>query len=447
VLHLRHISNRLAALCAAFLLLAGLSIPVIVPSQAYAAGFLSNRSMTISSSAIGTVNPGSGTEGQGGNGARAKPTAKFNMATTTPTIGSILIMYCTSPVPQASCTTPTGLDASNITAATVTGLDQSTQSFSLDTTTSNSSINTALGSSLGVCNGASAVRTNCVALKRGTNFTETSGTLTVTVAYGGTATNYIINPTTVNYSFYARIFVFSGAGASSYTAAGLVDDGGVAASTAQQITITARVQERLDFSVGVSPIAPTSSCSPFTDNGALSLGDPSNGYTLSTSTTWTSHSYFRIDSNTANGTIVYYSGDTLKNGSNTITAINNGTPTTNGTKSTLGTRQFGLAIDQLDTQSGNGFSFTDLAANNNANIAAHPYDYSFGQGTVIGDLSGGEARFQFDTSSVGTPRPIAISSQGISCDTGSVRYMANISTNTPAGIYTTTITYIATGTY
>jgi hypothetical protein len=442
VLQLRNISNRVAALFAAVLLLAGVAIPVIVPSQVGAVGALAQRSLSLSSSAVGSIS--TATPGNGGNGQKAKHTITFNMATTTPTIGSILVMYCTSPVPQASCTTPTGMTAANLTAATVTGLS-GTQAFSLDTSTSNASINSAIPANLGVCNGASATRTNCVAVNRTTNVTEAAGTLTVTVAYGGNASDYITNPTTVNYSFYARVFVFSGAGASSYTT--LVDDGGVAASTAQQITITARVQERLDFSVGATPTAPSTTCAPFTDSGALNLGDPSNGYTLSTGTTWDTHSYFRVDSNTANGTVIYYSGDTLKNGSNSITAINSGSPSTNGTKSTLGTRQFGLAIDSSDTQSGSGYSFTDLAANNNTNIAAYPYDYGGGNGTILGGGGVGEARFQFDTASVTAPKPIALSSQGISCDTGSIRYMANISTNTPAGIYTTTITYIATGTY
>ncbi len=443
MLHLRTISNRVTALCAVLLLLAGLAIPVIVPDQVRA-GALATRSLTLSSSAIGTIDPGSGTEGQGGNGAKAKHTMKFTMATSTPTIGSILIMYCTSPVPQASCTTPTNLTAQNLAAATVTGLS-GTQAFTLDTATANSAINSALPASLGVCNGATTVRLNCVAVKRTTNVTEAAGALNVTVAYGGGASDYITNPSTVNYSFYARVFVFSGAGASAWT--GLVDSGGVAASTAQQITITARVQERLDFSVGASPTAPGSSCTAFSDPGALNLGDPSNGYTLSTGQTWTTHSYFRVDSNTSNGTVISYSGDTLKNGSNTITAINAGTPTLNGTKTALGTRQFGLAIDRLDTQTGSGYSFTDLARNDGTNISGYLFDYSFGEGTVVGDSGAGEARWQFDTGSITSPKPIAFSTQGVTCDTGSVRYMANISTNTPAGIYTTTITYIATGTY
>jgi hypothetical protein len=416
--------KRFAAFSAALLLFMGLFIPVFIPMRANAA-ILTTRSINLSSSAVGTVAVGA--EGTGGNGQKAKHTVTFTMGTSGATVGSIVIMYCTSPVLQTTCTTPTGMTAQNLTAATVSGLNVA-QGFTLDTTTSNASL---APSADGVCNGSGTTRVNCVAVKRATAAAET-GTPAATIEYGGGASDYITNPTTANYSFYARILVFSD---TAFTTR--VDYGGVAASTAQQITVTAKVAERLEFSVGVGspagdPPAPSTNCVPLSDSGALTLGD-ANGV-LSTAQAYDAHSYFRVNSNTTSGTKIYYSGDTLKNGSNVITAMppNAGA----GTSSVPGTKQFGIAIDQDDTAGGDGYSFTHLTKTVGA--------YDEGHGTIT---TGGTAKLAFETASITTPVEIATSTSGIACDTGSVRYIANVSTDTPAGIYTTTITYIATGTY
>lgn len=412
-----NLSKRTTAFLAAVLLFVGLSIPVVVPKQTHAAQ-LTQRSLQISSSANGTIGT-AGTEGQGGNGLKAKHTVTFTMATSGATVQSIVIMYCTSPIFQSTCTTPTGLDASHVTSATVSGLTGA-GSFSLDTTTADSSLTPAAD---GVCNGGGSVRTNCVALSAASGQAQTS-TPTAIITYGGASGSYVTNPTTDNYSFYARILVFS----DLYTT--VVDYGGTAASTAQQVDITAKVQEVLNFSVGTTVTSPNgSTCTPFSDTGALALGDPTNGV-LSSNQAYDAHSYFRVSTNTLHGTVIYYSGDTLKSGSNSITAIG-----TSNDVSRVGSNQFGLGLDSSDLQSGSGYSFTNLVADS---------PYNAGNGTIT---NLGTAKFAFDTGSTTTPVQIAHSTGGISCDTGSVRYLGNVSTSTPAGIYTTTITYIATGTY
>ena len=112
-----------------------------------------------------------------------------------------------------------------------------------------------------------------------------------------------------------------------------------------------------------------------------------------------------------------------------------------GTQSQPGTEQFGLAIDQSDTDpngtpgDGDGYDFTDMTKT---------APYHEGHGTIT---NLGTAKFAFQTSSTTTPVEIASSASGIACATGSVRYVANVSTSTPAGIYRTTITFIAVGTY
>lgn len=446
---IRTMPKRLSAILAATVLMFWIAYPVISNNLVHA-GQLQSRSLKLSSSANGTITTdiagNAVAAGAGGNGQKTKHTIKFTFATNNATDGSILVMYCDDPIPQATCNTPTGMTATNLTAYTLiqgsTNLS-TTNAYTLDTTTTNATINTAIGA-LGVCNGATTVRTNCIALKRSSAATET-GLPDPSFAFGGGSSDYITNPTTDNYSFFARIYIFSN---TSWTNANLVDYGSVAGAVAQQIDITAKVKEVLNFSVGdfTSLVAPGAVCTPLGagTNGAVALGDV-NGV-LAFTTAYDVHTYFRLSTNTNGGVIVYYSGDTLKNGSNSIAAINSaGNPNTSpGTAafSLYGSPQFGLAIDSSDTQGGNGYSFTNLAAGAQYNTGnGNIQNPATSPGTATG------AKFAFDTTSTTTPVSFASSANPVGCDTGSVRYIGNISTATPAGIYTTTITYIATGTY
>jgi hypothetical protein len=398
----------------------GLFMAVLLPStnlhKASAAGQIGNRKLIVSSSANGNVsndiagnavNPG-----DGGNGAKAKHTVIFDLGTSGATTGGIVLMYCTTPVPGTTCTTPTGMSANNLTSVTVSGLN-ATSNFALDTTTSNATITG--------CNGSGTTRDNCVFMKRGTAQTET-GTPTATVVYGGGSSNYIKNPTTDNSTFFIRITVYA---TTAYGTA--VDQGTVASSTAQQIDITAKVQEKLKFSVASIYTAPGANCvTPLDDSGqpvpgAVALGDVDG--VLDSATQYDAHSYFRLATNAINGTTVYYSGDTLKSGSNDINAL------TSETVTAAGSEQFGLANDSGDTGK---YSFAGGATGLSQNTS-----YDEGNGLL------GTAKFNYAVGSVTTPVALASSSSVVICDTGSVRYVGNIATTTPAGIYTTTITYIA----
>lgn len=400
-------------------------VDILALSPHASAAMVTARSLTLSSSANGALT--TATPGDGGNGQKAKHTVKFTMATSGATMGSIALIYCDNPIPQTACTSgaATTGDASNLTAATVTGSGVGGTGWALDTATSNPTIN-----GYGTCNGGGTTRSNCVLLKPSSAAANT-GTPTVTIAYGGNTSDYVTNPTNDNNTFYVRIIVFSGA---SYS--GVVDNGSVANSTAQQIDITAKVQETLNFSVGSTVTAPgANGCTAFSDSGALVLGD-SNGV-LSFTQAYDAHSYFRVSTNANGGTGIYYSGDTLKNSTGTGTIASIG-EAAGGTSSDVGASQFGLAIDSSDTQSGSGYNFTNLAAKTTPNT------YAAGDGTIA---DGGTAKFQFNTSSMTTPIEIAAATGPITCDTGSVRYLGNISTTVPPGIYTTTITYLAVPTY
>jgi hypothetical protein len=86
-------------------------------------------------------------------------------------------------------------------------------------------------------------------------------------------------------------------------------------------------------------------------------------------------------------------------------------------------------------------------------------DYSQGGGTVLDSTAGndgdgnplngtGTAKFAFDDDSLTDPKPIASENTDIiHCSTARMRYVANIAPDTPAGVYTSKINYIASPQY
>jgi len=201
------------------------------------------------------------------------------------------------------------------------------------------------------------------------------------------ATNggYITNPGSG--AFFARLNTYTnvtetGAGTLADPHVEAVDwndikDGGVTVANVmnESITIQTKVLETMDFSVGtvdpdtlsdaqlsaLSPAVDRSTCNPILPNvggtdglphNVLAIGDPTAENSLSTSHTFSTHSYFRLSSNSSNGATVYYSGVTLSNTEgDQIDAIG---PTAH--TPSIGTEQFGLALD-------NGTSSDNYAVN------------------------------------------------------------------------------------
>jgi hypothetical protein len=386
--------NRLGYLATAMGLFVATMLP-LVNSQHTSAAQIAARKLTLSSSANGNISTNvagvAQAAGSGGNGAKARHTYDVTMPGAASTVQSIEFLYCTTPIPGTTCTAPTGLDASTVTSiagqsgTNLTGF--------------------ALGTS------GNAPTANRLRIDR-TNATNISSDAVAQYYFGtGGGTDWIKNPTTDG-TFFVRITTYTD---SAYTSQR--DIGTVASSTAQQIDITAKVQEKLTFSVGSTYVGPGTNCATqFSDTGALALGDVDG--VLDSSVQYDAHSWFRITTNALNGTKVYYSADTLKNGANDVN------PLTSEATTAAGTEQFGLAINSAET----GHSFTNLTAD-----AA----YNEGNGAL------GTAKFNFATGSTTTPVELASASGVVVCDTGAVRYIGNISTATPAGIYTTTVTYIA----
>ena len=254
-----------------------------------------------------------------------------------------------------------------------------------------------------------------------------------------------------------------------------VIDGGVTVANmmTDAIHITTKVLETMSFSVGVinpdQQAQAHGTCDAIqedpTNGNALSLGDSNAEYSLSTTDAYDVHSWWRLSSNSSGGASVYYSGNTLSNTEgDQINPIG-----TTAEHSLPGKEQFGLGFDSESTQTwdstgtGNGDSFSDDLA-----ISGTPYTTSDlsplipqgaysdvstnrgASGTLVGGGGTGEgtAYFAFDPDALTTPALLARENTDVlACTTGYMRYVGNIASNTPAGVYTAKINYLAAPQY
>ncbi len=229
------------------------------------------------------------------------------------------------------------------------------------------------------------------------NVTAPSGATTI-------AWDTVTNPTADNTTFYLRVTTYSDA---AYTTP--IDTGTIAVSTAEQITVNATVDETLTFCTGTSGIT-NSSCSGATGS-TVSLG------TITPSTTGASTSQIGISSNASAGYAITVAGTTLTSGGNDIDAL------ATQTGSSQGSEQFGLnlkdnATPNIGTEvSGAG---TATATANYATVD----QFRFVTGDIVASKNASDAHRLF-----------------------TVSYIANVAGNTPAGSYTTNLTFVATATF
>ena len=317
------------------------------------------RKLTLSSSSAASSN------------ATTSYTFNFTLPSST-VLQSLSADICTTA--SGTCTTPTGFSNSSSTL--------SSQPTNLGDA-SGWTVNTATAGSL--------------RLSKSGNTAAPSGSQTI--VFGN-----VQNPTTANQTFYARITTYS---AANWTSA--VDTGVVAASTANQISITASIDESLTFCTGTSGIT-TSSCAGATGS-TVALG------TLSASATNSGLSQIGVGTNSQSGYVITVNGSTLTSGANTITALS-----TQAASST-GTKQFGLNLRANSTPSvgadpdGSGTA-TPSANYNTAN------QYRFVSGDTVASSAGTDLFRRFQVS-----------------------YIANIDVATAAGAYTTSLSYICTPTF
>jgi hypothetical protein len=396
----RHVSLAVIAV----LLLASI-MPVLLARKASAYALVTERFIKMSSSANGATD--------------VTYQVGFKPATTG-TIGGMVVTFCSnSPILGDSCTAPTGFNTNFATLALANVSASFGTGWAIDATNSTA---------------------NTVILTNSTPQSFTAGTAGAFDLGDTGASDGVTNPTTTNQTFYARVITYDsdlhaqqyianvGGGGPTAPALGTgnIDAGGFALSTAAQITITSKVQERLTFCVYTA-----ANCAG--GGTAVALGD-TNGVLDPAGPYVDKNTQYDVATNASQGVAIRVKGDTLKSGSFDVAAIGS-----TAQSSSPGNEQFGFCTYQ---STGSGLSAQTLYNNsNNCNSTTQ----TAGTATPGG---AGSADFAFDLTNINsTYGDVFANKDAGSTSSGVIAFIGNISNTTEAGIYTTTLTFIATGTY
>ena len=409
-----HKKWELKRLLAALLLIAATIMPLVKQTPAEAA-IIPNREIKISSSAV--------------SAAATTYHVEFDVGTTG-NVQGIVVDFCanTPIIGDTTCGAVTGFDLNGAGSITVSGQSPGTGGTANLSTFTTTAV-------------ANSDRT--LMLTAASPVSLTSGN----TAYFDITT--VTNPSGVG-AFFGRIYTFAtNTAATSYTVAtpgAYVDAGGIALSTATQITVTAKVAERLVFCVytdSADPDYADNDCDSQQGTG-ISLGD-NNGVLSPTGAFVDKKAKYTITTNASAGATVRLKGTTLTKGGDSIDAIG-ATPTT---ANTGGTEQFGLCTYR-DATSATGLT-ADPVYDGGAGSECSTTVQTAGTGTTGGTGTPTQAEFAFDTNGTdGTASlygdTLATKAAG-NFSTGIIAFAGNISNSTEAGIYTTTLTFIATGVY
>ena len=398
-------STTLAWLQIAALVFATLS-PILLSSARVSAAQLGARSITLESSEAGL--------------AGVTYDIDFDVSTNHSNLEEIVVDFCTeSPLLGDTCTLPTGMSVAagglSVTSTNIGTAGNYTIS-NVDTT----------GVVIDLATEAAAV-------------TADGGATPVVPDDVQLAIDGFTNPTGVNETFYARIVTYDVNGAAaSYTSASPnahVDDGGIAMSTAEQITVTARVQEQLNFCIGTAN--PGANCTGVSgtdiDLGVLTNTDI-NHSSEDNDGEGIEYAYAQLSTNASRGAVITYYGDDLKVAGETCTGTSLDqciTPNADGDASVLTNTAegWGLGVSSLNGDAHG--TTTNLTVAEAYNLdAAEEYSFVANTTTTLANS---------DSSS---PSTSVVDNEELQID-----FAATAAATTPAGIYQTTLTFVATGTF
>ena len=389
-------------LLAVFVVVITLSLQTIFTLNSAEAALLTDRDITLGSS----------------EGGRADVTYSVDVRTaTTSNIGGMVIDFCTSsPIIGDTCTAPAGFNINeaglviaNQVGATGWTVDAATTPDKLVLTRTPSSIN--------------------------------SGVLLELDLGSSGGSDGVTNPTANNAVFYARVLTYAtGAGAQGYTSTvpgTRVDDGGLALSTAEQIDISARVQETLTFCIGTTNPGPACSGASGSNVDLGVLDQASVNYAAVEST----FAYAQLSTNAQSGAVVTYYADELK----VTGATCSGTSSTDqcineagATESTIvaGTEEFGMWALRVSD-----------GITSNLTVAAN-YDNDAGVGTPANYADDEYAFIPLATTTLASSTAGAtVSDRVLDSEQLTINFVATAAATTPSGLYQTTMTFVATGTF
>ncbi len=425
--HLRRIILGLQIL---ILVTAGLA-PMILFGTSYAAGVLSTRSLTISTAV---------------SSASATWTFGFKLGTNGNTVQGIQLQACTTAI--NSCTAPSTSVFGSASYGSQTGWAGAVN-FAKDASGAND------------CTAGTGV----LCLKR-TDATAENNTTAKTIVI-----NSATNPNTANTTWFVRITTYT---TSTWTAVSIVDQGTVAASTAQTLTVNATVAEVLAFCVGSTSVNdattnPGATCANISGT-SVNLGALDSGNVeitpVSTNGGDSKNGIAMLRTNAPNGATVSYkavqqagtnhqgtlrvSGATCTAGASNTDQCIDAKGTTQGTL-TNATESFGMTIAAVNCGSTTSYTCTFSTGAYNLTRDAN-YDgtgantYPTDSGAVAGTTNAGYAWDE-----TGTAAQIATSSGSTTAAVDDealiLKFAATPSIITPTGSYTAQADFIATPTY
>jgi hypothetical protein len=409
------LTNHWTIKLVAVVLLLGILVPALSFMQVDAAQ-LTSRSVTIDKSYI--------------NATDVEWIFGYNMPDTTNTKAGIIYRFCTTPL--GTCTVPTGMNlgGDTVTHDAQSGWPTNATNFALVTADTGDCQETT-NSTYEIC------------------FSRDEAVATGTT--GGAVTHTIsgITAPSSNQTVYVRVFIYSD---DDFQSGDATDEGVVASAFVNQLTVTARVQERLVFCVGTLDANSASDCTDISgtteDLGAVDFLDvcitgPTNPCTTNNPSD-TDASFAMIATNAQEGVLVTYYAeqDTTGGAADHLGALRipgadcdtvpssidqcfNSVGTTQAAI-VAGTENFGMTISSVDTS--NGGLTTNLTRD---------ADYD-GDGTASGGWAWDE------TGSVDT---IATSNSVLDNEMLVIRFAATAALTTPTGQYSVTSTYVATPTF
>lgn len=371
------------------------------------------------------------------------------------TVGAVRVEFCDNdPLPHQTCTfTAVGDDIPQVDGNAGAAATEGTPAASFTGASGNcATANVALTAPT---NGDRYLEFTC---SGGTEVFGAATTFNATVNNVDNPDNSTDSPTNPNNTFYARIYIYNtnapAAIANPVSTTNVIHYGGIAMSTAEQLTITARVQEILEFCVGDAETvaAGTDDCSDISGNdidmGVLSFAaiNLAGGASCNTVTGEDSCGYAMVRTNAAYGAVVDYFANNGNANDSEVDGFNDGHLAVAGqncafpatsvdqcinsggtTASTLtaGVEEFGMAVRSVDT-TGSSTPTANL-------IRDAQYDFT------------GSNEYAFDGS--GATDRIASATTVVDDEMLVLDWAGTSAITTPTGLYSTVLTFIATSTF
>ena len=422
------LKKRLEIFGSVLALLAASVLPALFSTQIASAAQITSRSVRLTSSVVAQT--------------AVTYNFSFNPATVTGTgtddILGIVIQFCqNSPLVGTTCTTTNGVTGTPADGATVNA------------------------GGVGFTVHANSNQSDLTILTHATGITAPATGTPITFSFTATNPSGTSSTPGAPGTFYARVLTYNTeAGAAAYTATAPgthLDDGGIALSTARQLTVNARVQEQLEFCVAaiagtvVDASTTPANCTAFpttttVDIGVVDSAVASISPVAATSGGNATNGGVMIRTNAVNGATISYFAE-QNGGSGRLKVA--GATCSGTTGFDAGSSEVDQCFNASATQT--SFAATGEKFGMTSSTVLRPTGSTTTNLTRDTSYDGdGTAAGGFAWNQTGTNDPattLATSSTVMDYEMLVLRFAARAAATTPTGAYAVTSTYIATSTF